>query len=307
MNPTNFGGVGVALATPFLPDLSVDYDALAQLLQFTADRGVDYYVVQGTTGEAATTTVSEKHELLRFVVDHNPRRLPVVLGIGGNDTRAVVRLMQSTPLRGVDALLCVSPYYNRPSQEGIYRHFCALADAAPVPVILYNVPTRTCSNVEATTTLRLADHPNVAAIKEACGDITQALRIAVQKPAHFQLLSGDDLMTLPMVLSGGDGVISVLANAFPELFCNMVRAALDHNVAQAQEALRVLFPLSELIYREGNPVGIKAALALRGIGRPDVRLPLVAASRALTEALAAQLDRMQLHTRPPAAAGGTAT
>ncbi|MGB3618961.1 MAG: dihydrodipicolinate synthase family protein, partial [Catalinimonas sp.] len=195
------------------------------------------------------------------------------------------------------ALLCVSPYYNRPSQEGIARHFEAVADAAPVPLVLYNVPARTASNVAVETTLRLARHPNVVALKEACGDITQALRILAQKPDDFYLLSGDDLMTLPMVLSGGEGVISVLANAFPELFCSVVRTALDGDAAGARAALKALFPLSELVYREGNPVGIKAALALRGIGRPDVRLPLAPASRALTDALTQQIEATGIAVR----------
>ena len=210
-------GTGVALVTPFNDDLSVDFDGLLSLLKHTA-QGVDYYVVQGTTGETATTSVEEKASILKFVREHNPKSLPLVYGIGGNNTQAVIETIKSTDLTGVTALLSVSPYYNKPSQEGIYQHFTMVADASPIPVILYNVPGRTQSNIAASTTLRLAKHENIIGIKEASGDLVQCMAIAKDAPKDFLLISGDDLLTTPMMAVGAVGVISVLANAFPTTF-----------------------------------------------------------------------------------------
>ena len=207
-------GTGVALVTPFYSDKTIDFVSLKKLLAHTA-LGVDYYVVMGTTGESVTLSKEEKKEVLEFVRKHNPKKLPIVYGIGGNNTQQVVEEIESTNLRGVSALLSVSPYYNKPSQEGICQHFVRVANASPVPIILYNVPGRTASNLTAVTTLRLAKHKNIIGIKEASGNLEQCMNIAKGKPKDFMLISGDDLLTLPLYAVGGVGVISVLANALP--------------------------------------------------------------------------------------------
>ncbi|WP_400190809.1 4-hydroxy-tetrahydrodipicolinate synthase [Hymenobacter sp. B81] len=277
-------GTGVALVTPFsAADFSVDYPALRRLLDFVIDGGVEYIVVNGTTAESPTTTAAEKAELLRVAKEHVAGRVPLVFGIGGNDTAAVERLIHSTDLEGVAAILSASPYYNKPSQRGIIAHYQRLADAAPVPVILYNVPGRTASNLSADTTLRLAEHPNIVGIKEASGDLEQCLQIAALKPADFLLISGDDLLTTPMISFGAVGVISVLANAFPRPFSDMTRLALAGDYAAASEKLFELLPLNPLMYEESNPVGVKAALELLGVCSGAVRLPLLAASESLQQ------------------------
>ncbi|WP_235917368.1 4-hydroxy-tetrahydrodipicolinate synthase [Hymenobacter busanensis] len=279
-----FHGTGVALVTPFTAnDHAVDYDALRRLLDFVIEGGVEYIVVNGTTAESPTTSAEEKTEILRAAKEHVAGRVPLVFGIGGNDTAAVERTIRSTDLTGVAAILSASPYYNKPSQRGIIAHYQRLADAAPVPVILYNVPGRTASNLTADTTLRLAEHPNIIGIKEASGNLEQCMQIAALKPADFLLISGDDMLTTPMISFGGVGIISVLANAFPRPFSDMTRFALAGDYQAATEKLFDLLPLNPLMYEESNPVGVKAALEVQGICSGAVRLPLVEASESLQQ------------------------
>lgn len=275
-----FFGTGVALITPFTSTGSVDYKSLKKVLQHTA-KGVDYYVVMGTTGESATLSREEKKAVLQFVIDNNPKKLPVVYGIGGNNTREVVETIKSTNFEGVDALLSVSPYYNKPSQEGIYQHFKAIADASPVPVILYNVPGRTASNITAETTLRLAAHKNIFAIKEASGNIEQCMKIAKAMPKDFLLISGDDLLTVPLYSIGAKGVISVLANAYPVVFQKMKEFSFAGDFAKASKEQFKILEINGPMYEEGNPVGVKQLMADMGLCGNHVRLPLVEASEGL--------------------------
>jgi len=273
-------GTGVALVTPFTAALDVDYNGLKKLLEHTA-KGVDYYVVMGTTGESVTTTSEEKKKILQFVKENNSKRLPIVYGVGGNNTSNVLESIKNADLNGVDAILSVSPYYNKPSQEGIYQHFNAIADACPVPVILYNVPGRTSSNISADTTLRLSEHKNIIGIKEASGNLEQCMKIAKYAPKDFLLISGDDMLTVPMYSIGGKGVISVLANTFPEIFKAMKEQASSNNYAKATEEQLKMLDINGPMYEEGNPVGVKYLLSEMGICESYVRLPLVSASEAL--------------------------
>lgn len=281
-------GTGVALVTPFNEKNEVDFQALKKLIRHTA-KGVDYYVVMGTTGESATVTAAEKKSILRFVIENNSARLPVVYGIGGNNTQSVLDTIKETDFKGVDAVLSVSPYYNKPSQAGIISHFQTIADACPVPVILYNVPGRTSSNLTAETTLKLAAHPNIIGIKEASGNIEQCMKIARDKPKDFLLISGDDLLTVVLYSMGARGVISVLANAFPEIFYKVKEAAFVGQFVKASQQLFRLMELNTLMYEEGNPVGIKQLLSEMGICSRYVRLPLVPASDSLSERIAKAL------------------
>jgi 4-hydroxy-tetrahydrodipicolinate synthase len=273
-------GTGVALVTPFDQNLQVDFKALKKLLKHTA-KGVDYYVVMGTTGESATITAEEKKQVLEFVISNNEAKLPIVYGIGGNNTAEVCHALQTTNLKGVDAILSVSPYYNKPSQEGIYQHFTAVADASPLPILLYNVPGRTSSNLTAETTLRLAAHKNIVGIKEASGNIEQCMRIVKGMPRDFLLISGDDMLTVPIYALGGKGVISVLANAYPVIFKKMKDFAFDNNFAKANQEQFKLLDSNGPMYEESNPVGLKSLLAEIGICSNTVRLPLIAASATL--------------------------
>lgn len=275
-------GTGVALVTPFNEDKSIDFASLRKLITHTA-KGVDYLVVMGTTGESATLTEEEKTEILAFVKKNNVKKLPIVYGIGGNNTQHVLEQLHATNLSGVTAVLSVSPYYNKPSQEGIYQHFVKVADASPKPIILYNVPGRTSSNLMAQTTLRLSKHKNIIGIKEASGNLEQCMAISKGKPKSFMLISGDDLLTLPIYSIGGVGVISVLANALPQVFKKMKEFAFAGNYSKAQlEAFRLL-EINGPMYEEGNPVGVKHLLKLMGIGNGEVRLPLVKASKNLSK------------------------
>jgi 4-hydroxy-tetrahydrodipicolinate synthase len=282
-------GTGVALVTPFNENLKVDYKALKKLLRHTA-KGVDYYVVMGTTGEAATISSDEKKQILDFVKQNNDARLPIVYGIGGNDTQQVIETIQSTDLQGVDAVLSVSPYYNKPSQEGIYQHFKMVADTCPVPVILYNVPGRTSSNLTADTTLRLAVHPNIIGVKEASGNMEQCLKIARDKPKDFLLISGDDMLTVPLYAIGAKGVISVLANAYPQIFKKMKAHSFTGEFEKASRELFKLLDINGPMYEESNPVGLKALLSEMGICLDHVRLPLVPASAVLRRKIAGSLS-----------------
>lgn len=283
-------GTGVALVTPFTDDQEVDFRALKKLLDHTA-QGVDYYVVMGTTGEAATLDSAEKKSILQFVKDNNAKNLPIVYGIGGNNTRQVLDTIKDTDLSGVGAILSVSPYYNKPSQEGIYQHFMAIADASPVPVILYNVPGRTASNIAADTTLRLAQHANISGIKEASGNLEQCMRIARDKPKDFLLISGDDMFTLALYAMGASGVISVLANAYPLIFRGMKEHALGSNYADASQEIFKLLDLNPLMYEEGNPVGLKVILEQMGVCSGVVRLPLARPSESLRTKILSRLEK----------------
>lgn len=270
-----FKGTGVALVTPFHDDFSIDFDSLKKLIDHVVSGGVDYLVVLGTTGEAATLTSAEKKQVLKACLEYNAGRVPVMLGIGGNNTHAVVNEIKNTDFYGVAAILSVSPYYNKPSQDGIVAHYTAIADASPVPVVLYNIPGRTMSNMTTATTLKLSHHPNIVGMKEASGNLEQCMQIAAAMPKDFLLLSGDDLLTLPIKSIGGSGVISVMANAYPNKF-KLVTHGSDDN------ALKTAFSLLEmnsLMYLEGNPVGIKNLLFHQGVIKSDqVRLPMLRAS-----------------------------
>ena len=277
-------GTGVALVTPFTESLEVDFKALKRLLQHTA-KGVDYYVVMGTTGEAATCSEEEKKAVLEFVKENNPNNLPIVYGIGGNNTQHLIDSINSTDFDGVTALLSVSPYYSKPSQEGIIRHFTVIADQSPVPVILYNIPSRTSSNLTAETTLRLAAHPNIIGTKEASGNLEQCMRISKNMPKDFLLISGDDMQTVAMYAIGGKGVISVLANAYPKVFTKIKEFAFAGNYSKASQQLYKLLEINSPMYAEGNPVGVKYLLEVLGVCKSAVRLPLVEASGELQGAI----------------------
>jgi 4-hydroxy-tetrahydrodipicolinate synthase len=283
-------GTGVALITPFTDKEEVDYKSLKKLLNHTA-KGVDYYVVMGTTGESATLDGAEKKSILQFVKDNNTKALPVVYGIGGNNTREVLETIHETDLSGVTALLSVSPYYNKPSQEGIIRHFTAIADASPVPVMMYNIPGRTASNMTAETTLRLAEHPNIIGTKEASGNLEQCMRIARDKPKDFMLISGDDMFTVAFYAIGGKGVISVLANAFPATFRKIKEFSLSGDFAKASAQLFTLLDLNPLMYEESNPVGLKVILEKLGICASLVRSPLAPASESLRKRIDVHLQK----------------
>ncbi|MDL5047115.1 4-hydroxy-tetrahydrodipicolinate synthase [Oscillatoria amoena NRMC-F 0135] len=286
-------GTGVALVTPFNRKLEIDFPSLKRLINHTA-KGVDYYVVMGTTGESVTVTAEEKKAVLRFVKENNSAKLPVVYGIGGNNTQAVLDTIRSTEFKGVDAVLSVSPYYNKPSQEGIVQHFKAIADACPVPVILYNVPGRTSSNLSAETTLRLAKHPNIIGIKEASGNLEQCMKISKHMPRNFLLISGDDLLTVPLYSIGARGVISVLANAFPVVFKQMKESVFTGDYRSAQTALFKLLEINGPMYEEGNPVGVKQVLQELAICKNSVRLPLVPASLGLQKKIQAILQASKM-------------
>lgn len=268
-------GTGVALVTPFNAELEVDFKGLENLVNHCIGGGVDYLVVMGTTGENATLNTEEKLEILEFVQKVNKKRKPIVYGIGGNNTAALVKTIENTDFDGIDAILSVSPYYNKPTQEGIYQHYKTLSAASPVPIILYNVPGRTSSNIQATTTLRLAhDFENIIAIKEASGDFEQVMKIINERPEGFLVISGDDNITLPLIACGADGVISVSGQGFPAVFTKMVKKALQGDFEAARQAHYQLFEVTKMLFAEGNPGGIKAALKAKGICEPYMRQPL---------------------------------
>lgn len=289
-------GTGVALVTPFDANGQIDFAALHKLLAFTAE-GVDYWVVNGTTGESPVLSKEERKKLLAFVKENNPKNLPIVWGMGGNHTQELIAQIKETDLSGVAAILSVSPYYNKPSQEGIYRHYTAVADACPVPVLLYNVPGRTGSNISGATTVRLAAHPNIIGTKDASGDFEQYTYIAKNAPDDFLLISGDDMLTVPLISIGGKGVISVLANAFPVSFAQMTRAALQGNFAEAAQLMYNFADINGMLYKEGNPTGIKYVLSRLGICEPYLRLPNVTPSEELGKNLNAALAAMTTYAR----------
>ena len=275
-------GTGVALATPFKKDLSIDTEALIRIVNLSIDGGVEYLVILGTTAENATMNKDEKEFVIQTVIDANKGRLPMVLGVGGNNTAEVVEELKTRDLSQFDAILSISPYYNKPTQEGIYQHFKAVAQASPIPVILYNVPSRTGSNVLPTTVIRLAnDFENIVAIKEAAGDMIQALRLIKDKPKNFLVLSGDDMIALPMVLAGGSGVISVIAQGFPKEFSEMIRLGLNRKVDDAFKIQYLFSDCIDMIFEQGNPAGIKQVFQSLGLAENNVRLPLVKVDESL--------------------------
>lgn len=289
--PQQFRGTGIALVTPFNEDGSIDFDALRKVIEHDIKGGVEYLVSLGTTGETATLNKEEKLQVLRFTAEVVNKRVPLVAGFGGNDTRELVEAIKGFDFEGYDALLSASPYYNKPTQEGIYQHYKAVAEASPVPVILYNVPGRTSSNVTAETTLRLArDFENIIAVKEASGNFDQVMQIIKYRPEGFLVISGDDLITLPLIAAGADGVISVIGNAIPGDFSEMVRLALKSDFVAARKLHYKLTDLTNLLFAEGNPGGVKAVLQLLGIGTDQVRLPLWRISNELTNKLKAELE-----------------
>jgi len=283
-----FKGIGVALATPFLDDQRIDFESLKRLIDHVIAGGVDYLVVLGTTGESATLTALEKAQVLKAAVEYNKGRVPLMLGLGGNATQKLLDEIEATEFYGVAGILSVSPYYNKPTQEGIIAHYRALADASPAPLVLYNIPGRTMSNLNASTTLTLSHHPNIVGIKEASGNLEQCMQIAASMPKDFLLLSGDDLLTKPMLSIGGSGVISVLANAIPTTFKTLIEGDSKASLVAAYSLLE----LNSLMYQEGNPVGLKNLLLHQGILSSDqVRLPLLRASKDLSHKIHQALPR----------------
>ncbi len=286
-------GTGVALVTPFNSDLSIDFDALAALVNHCLDGNIDFLVVMGTTGESVTLSLKEKNRVLDCVKKANNKRLPIVLGIGGNNTNKVVESFSDFNLEGVDAILSVSPAYNKPTQEGIYQHFKVISEISPLPIILYNVPGRTSSNMTAETTLRLAhDFDNVIAVKEASGDMEQIMEIIAKKPDDFMVLSGDDAITLPIILLGGKGVISVLGQALPNEFSSMVNSAIDGDLKSSNKMHYKILSFVKPLFTEGNPAGVKTLLNLQGICKDFVRLPLVKSSEKLRSIISKELDKL---------------
>ncbi len=282
MHSKKFQGTGVALITPFRKDGSIDFKAFERLLNHVIDDGADYLVALGTTSEYPTLSNDEQEAVVNFIVEQNQKRLPLVLGIGGNSTSQVISRIQNTSFDNIDAILSVVPYYNKPSQKGLIQHFTSIASVSPVPIILYNVPGRTGKNMEADTIIYLAhNNDNIVGVKEASGDLVQCMKIIQKKPDDFLLISGEDALTMPLVAAGGNGVISVTANAFPKSYREMVKSALDNDIAKAREIHYELLHFSELIFEDGNPSGIKAALQVKDITQSAVRSPLTTISRSL--------------------------
>lgn len=290
-----FKGLGIALVTPFKTDGSIDYEALKRLIEYQTDNGADFLCILGTTSESPCLDYEERAEIKRFVVEANQGRLPVLMGCGGNNTRAVVKELQSFDLRGVDGILSVCPYYNKPSQEGLYRHFKMIADSCPLPVVLYNVPGRTGINMKSETTIRLAtDCKNIIAVKEAGGSLEQVDEIIKNKPAHFDVLSGDDALTFPMIASGAAGVISVIGNALPREFSRMIRLEFNGEYEPARKIHHRFTELYSLLFVDGNPAGVKALLHEMGFIENELRLPLVPTRVATVQKMAAILQEMRI-------------
>ena len=290
----NFFGTGVALITPFKSDLTVDHKALADIVNFNIENGTDYLVISGTTGESVTITKKEKKDIINTIHKANGSRVPMVLGIGGNNTAEVIEEINTTDLSYIDAILSVSPYYSKPTQEGVYQHFKAIAEISPVPIILYNVPGRTSSNMLPATTLRLAnDFKNIIAVKEASNNVAQYLQLIKNKPKDFLIISGDDDLALGVVLAGGAGVISVIGQAFPKQFSKMIKLGLEGKAKEAYDIHYKLMDVTSAIFEENNPAGIKGVLAELKKCKSAVRLPLVEASeplKAKIKALVKQLN-----------------
>lgn len=293
MTKVNFKGLGVALITPFREDGSIDFEALSRLLDYQMEKGTDYIVALGTTAETPTLSRQEKEAVVRFIVDKVDGRIPVIMGVGGNNTAALAEELRTTDFTGVSAVLSVTPYYNKPTQEGLYQHYCALSQASPLPVILYNVPGRTGVNMIAETTLRIARHcPNVIAVKEASGNLDQIKTIIDGAPEGFRVISGDDAVTTAVIEMGGIGVISVFGNAFPGEMAWLVRNALEGDAVHARRKMEDDFnALFHLIFVEGNPAGVKCLLHLKGMVENRLRLPLVPVSEKTQQLIKRELEK----------------
>ena len=275
-----FTGAGTALITPFNEDKSIDYSALERLIEDQISGGINYLVVLGTTGETPTLSEIEKKEIVRFVIEKNAGRLKIVMGMGSNNTLGLVQTIQTTDFTGVDAILSVTPYYNKPSQEGLFQHFKLVVKASPVPIILYNVPGRTGVNMDAETTLRIAHlSEKMVAIKEAAGDLSQFAKIISNAPSHFKVISGDDALTFPSISIGSIGVISVIANALPKILSQLTVSSLSGKMHLASQLHLQMVELLKLIFKDGNPAGVKALMQIMGTGKNQLRLPLVPVSQ----------------------------
>jgi len=292
MRKSPFSGTGVAVITPFTSSLEVDYKSLRQLINYLIENDIDYLVAMGTTAESPTISVEEKKKIFDCFVETTANRVPLVMGLGGNNTAALVQSLQEVDTKGFSAILSVSPYYNRPTQEGIYRHYKALDVVTPLPLLLYNVPGRTAANITAETTLRIAhDCPNVIGIKEASGDLVQGREILAGRPKDFIVVSGDDETAIQLIQSGAEGVISVIAGGFPNLFISGVQAAIEGDHKKADEIANLVQSIADQVYAEGNPGGIKAVLALRGMIENQLRLPLIPVSDPVRSALKTFVDK----------------
>lgn len=292
MSKSPFSGTGVAVITPFTSSLEVDYKSLRQLINYLIENDIDYLVAMGTTAESPTISVEEKKKIFDCFVETTANRVPLVMGLGGNNTAALAQSLQEVDTKGFSAILSVSPYYNRPTQEGIYRHYKALDVVTPLPLLLYNVPGRTAANITAETTLRIAhDCPNVIGIKEASGDLVQGREILAGRPKDFIVVSGDDETAIQLIQSGAEGVISVIAGGFPNLFISGVQAAIKGDHKKADEIANLVQSIADQVYAEGNPGGIKAVLALRGMIENQLRLPLIPVSDPVRSALKTFVDK----------------
>ncbi len=290
---SKFLGTGVALVTPFKEDLSVDHDALTNIVNFNIENGTDYLVISGTTAESVTITKQEKTEIVNTIVKANNNRVPLMLGIGGNNTAEVIEQIKSTDLSNIDAILSVSPYYTKPTQEGIYQHFKAISGASPIDILLYNVPGRTSKNIEPETVIRLAkDFANIIGVKEAGNNMSQYLKLIKDKPEDFLVISGDDDLALSVVLAGGAGVISVIGQALPKEFSKMIRLGLEGKVKEAYNIHYKIMAIIDYIFEENNPAGIKAVFQALNLCSDAVRLPLVPASNELKAKINSFLERL---------------
>lgn len=288
-----FRGTGVAIVTPFKNDSSIDFAALGRVVNHIISGGVNYIVVMGTTGESVTLTKDEKKAVISYVAEVTDNRVPLVVGIGGNNTQEVINYIRQSNLTGVDGILSVAPYYNKPNQRGLFQHFKAIASSTTIPVILYNVPGRTCSNISSDTCLELANEcENIVAVKEASGDMAQIMRIMKGKPDNFNVISGDDMMTIPIIAVGGSGVISVLANAFPAVTSELVNHALKNNFKSARELQLRYLEMTELLFMDGNPAGVKAMLSILNLSQNYLRLPLVPVNRTLYTRIQKAIDEV---------------
>lgn len=290
-----FKGLGIALITPFKSDSSVDYEALARLVEYQLDNGADFFCILATTGETPCLTKEEKDKIKQLVIDINQGKLPILMGCGGNNTAAVVEELKTSDWSGIDGVLSVCPYYNKPSQEGLYQHFKAIAQASPLPVVLYNVPGRTGINLKAETTVRLAnDCENIVAIKEASGSLEQVDEIIKNKPSRFDVISGDDALTFPMIASGAAGVISVIGNALPKEFSRMIRYEFRGEYEPARKIHHRFTELYSLLFVDGNPAGVKALLHEMGMIKNELRLPLVPTRITTMQKIATTLKELRI-------------
>jgi 4-hydroxy-tetrahydrodipicolinate synthase len=289
-----FKGTGIAIVTPFKNDSSIDFTALGRVINHIIAGGVNYIVVLGTTGESVTLTKDEKQAIIAYVKEAVDGRVPLVAGIGGNNTQEVINVIRHTDLTGIDGVLSVAPYYNKPTQRGLVQHFKAIATCSPLPVIIYNVPGRTGCNLTADTCIELAHEcENIAGVKEASGDLSQIMKIIKGKPENFSVISGDDMLTIPIISAGGIGVISVLGNAFPAACAELVNHALRNNFKAAREIQYKYLEMIELLFVEGNPCGIKAIMSVMNLGQNILRLPLVPVSRTTMTRIQKAVDEVR--------------